>query len=96
MLELVQQHGCTVKRIRRSRNWLLTGKVAQLSELKETLRLGRGIWVAEAVDNALPKPTFNLAIVLQAKPAMTVNQLMAETGCTLIEARAAIDAAENF
>ncbi|MBL4832000.1 MAG: hypothetical protein JKY55_19230 [Aliivibrio sp.] len=96
MLELVQQHCCTVKRIRRSRNWLLTGEVALLSQLRDALRLGRGIWIAEAIDNALPKPTFNLALMLQANPVITVNQLMAETGCTLIEARCAIDAAENF
>ncbi len=67
-----------------------------MSQLRDILRLGRGIWIAEAMDNALPKPTFNLAQMLQANPAMTVNQLMAETGCTLIEARCAIDKAENF
>jgi len=96
MRELVEQHGCHLKRIRRSRNWLLVGKQHQLTALKEELCLKQSLWIVEAIDKALPKPSVNLVLIMQANPTMTVNQLMAETGCTVIEARYAIDTAEGF
>ena len=96
IIELVTQCGCNLKRIRRSRNWLLMGNQNQLTEISESLREGKTLWVAEAIDKALPKPTFNLTLIVKSTPEMTVNRLIAETGCTLIEARNAIDTAEGF
>ena len=96
MLEITSQHGCRLTRIRRSRNWLLVGKQDQLATMSDKLREKKTVWIAQAIDNALPKPTFNLALIIKSNPAMTVNQLMSETGCTLIEARSAIDTAEGF
>ncbi len=96
MIELAAQHCCSLKRIRRSKNWLLTGNQSQLVEISDKLRQKKALWIAEAIDKALPKPTFSLTLIMKSNPAMTVNRLMAETGCTLIEARCAIDTAEGF
>jgi len=92
MRAVVEQHGCHLKRIRRSKNWLLVGEQSQLVMMREQLPL----WVAEAIDKALPKPSVSLASIIQANPSMTVNRLMVETGCTLTEARVAIDVAEDL
>ncbi|MEH6453058.1 MAG: ribosome recycling factor family protein [Psychromonas sp.] len=96
MVELATQHCCSLKRIRRSKNWLLMGKQNQLIEISDKLRQKKTLWITEAIDKALPKPTFNLTFIMESNPEMTVNKLMAETGCTLIEARSAIDTAEGF
>lgn len=94
MLALFSEHGCKVKRIRRSRNWLLTGEQDQLLKISTKLQQQKSMWIAKAIDNALPKATISLAEVLRLHPTITVNQLMVETNCTLIEARHAIDVAE--
>jgi hypothetical protein len=94
MLALVNQHGCSLKRIRRSKNWSLTGEQNQLVELSEQLQQPKTIWIADAIQNALPKPSFDLTAIVLSNPDMTINRLIAETGCTLIEARVAIDKAE--
>ena len=96
IIELAAQHGCSLKRIRRSKNWSLTGNQAQLVAVSEQLKQGRTLWIAEAINKALPKPTFDLTAIVQANPDMTINRLIAETGCTLIEARAALDKAEGL
>ncbi|PKF62781.1 hypothetical protein CW745_04995 [Psychromonas sp. psych-6C06] len=94
--KIVQQHGGNLKRIRRSRNWQITGTDKQLTVLAEKLRAHGAKWVADAIEKALPNPTINFAHVLRDNPAITVNALMAKSGCTLTEARTAIDDAENF
>lgn len=96
IIELFTQHHCSVKRIRRSKNWQLTGTQAQLTELSDILQKDKTAWIADAIDKALPTPSFNLALIIKSTPTITVNQLMAKTGCSLVEARSAIDTAENF
>jgi hypothetical protein len=96
LIEIATEHGCRLNRIRRSKNWLLTGKQSQLAEMSKQLREPKTVWIIETIDKALPKPTFNLIEVLKSSPAMTVNQLIADTGCTITEARSAIDSAEGF
>lgn len=111
IIELVTQYNCRLKRIRRSKNWSLIGKQSQLIDLSKQLRqdnvecdntlldktkLDKQRWIADAIDKALPKPTFDLALIIQSNPDMTINRLIAETGCTLIEARHAIDLAEGL
>ena len=96
IIELAAQQGCSLKRIRRSKNWSLTGNQTQLVAVSEQLRQSKTVWIAEAINKALPKPTFDLTAIVQANPDMTINRLIAETGCTLIEARAALDKAEDL
>ena len=96
IIALVTLHGCSLKRIRRSKNWSLTGKQSQLVEVSEQLQQGKTIWITDAIRKGLPKPSFDLVAITLSTPDMTINRLIAETGCTLIEARIAIDKAEGL
>ena len=96
IIELVNQHGCSLKRIRRSKNWSITGKQIQLIEVSQQLQQPKTLWITDAIQKALPKPNFDLTTIALSNPDMTINRLIAETGCTLIEARVAIDKAEEL
>jgi hypothetical protein len=75
---------------------LLTGQQNQLVEVSEQLKQGKTKWISEAIGKVLPKPNFDLTAIALSNSGMTINRLIAETGCTLIEARIAIDKAENL
>ena len=88
--------GCQLKRVRRSRNWLLVAQEHQLVELKTMLTHEKDGWIAIAIDKVLPKPVVCLASQLAATPSMTVAQLVMESGCSMAEARRAIDEHEGL
>jgi len=104
IINIFTVNGCTIKRIRRSKNWLLTGKPEQLIEvnkhlqqhLTENIESKKVGWILEAIDKGLPKPSVDLVTLVRSNPDMTINRLIVETGCTLIEARIAIDKAEDL
>lgn len=99
------EHQCELKRIRRSRNWQLTGTPEQLAKVQE--------WCQRQGDDAfafvLKKlvPTLNqhqhwleplaerLCKVLRCNPQMTLAELMSLTDCSLVEAREARAAVEE-
>ncbi|KGY12554.1 hypothetical protein NM22_10285 [Vibrio tubiashii] len=91
VLSLAIENGCQLKRIRRSRNWQLIGEEQQLRAFMTRLDLDAHRWIVDAIDKALPKPIINLADLLTQTPNMTLNQLVAKSGCSLKEARQAID-----
>lgn len=96
ILALASQHQCILKRIRRSKNWLLIGNKSQVMEMSLHLREHNIFWIADAIDKALPKVPVNLELFLKLNPSMTVNQLIQVAGCSLIEARYTIDKAEGL
>ena len=96
IITIANIHACSLKRIRRSKNWALTGTHSQLVKISQTLRQQQILWIAETIDKILPKPMVNLTLIVKTNPAITVNQLMSKTGCSLVEARSAIDTAEGF
>jgi len=96
IIEISSQYGGSLKRIRRSRNWRLMATQSQLIAMSGQLRENNIIWVADAIDNTLPKQAFDLTLIIRSTPAITVNQLIVKSGCTLAEARTAIDSAEGF
>ena len=48
--------GCQLKRVRRSRNWLLVAQEHQLIEFKTMLTHEKDGWIVIAIDKVLPKP----------------------------------------
>ncbi|PME32032.1 hypothetical protein BCV39_05335 [Vibrio sp. 10N.286.55.E10] len=88
--------GCQLKRVRRSRNWLLVAQEDQLVEFKTMLTHEKDGWIVIAIDKVLPKPVVCLASLLAATPSMTVAQLVMESGCSMAEARRAIDEHEGL
>ena len=88
--------GCQLKRVRRSRNWMLVAQERQLVEFKTMLTHEKDGWIAIAIDKVLPKPVVCLASLLVATHSMTVAQLIMESGCSMAEARRAIDEHEGL
>ncbi|MFC5077909.1 Ribosome recycling factor [Vibrio thalassae] len=85
--------GCTLKRIRRSRHWLVTGRKEQLAAF--ALEAGVG-WISVAIEKVLVDYKSPIQQVLERNPEATIAELMHESGCTLVEARAAIDEHEGL
>jgi len=101
IIELATQQGCSLKRIRRSKNWLLIGNQKQLASVskhlqREAVSFEKTKWITKVIENALPKSSVDLALIIKSRPNITINQLIIETGCTSIEARAALDKAEDL
>lgn len=93
VLSCAADTGCTLKRIRRSRNWTLTGEATQLTQFALSANVG---WISVAIDKALADYKSPIQEVLEREPEITVSDLMYQSGCTLAEARAAIDEFEGL
>lgn len=96
VIKCANQHGCQLKRIRRSRHWQLSGHEQQLRSLIEALKDEDQQWIVAAIGKSLPEPDVDLSQILLSNPTMTVSQLVQETGCSMSEARVAIDQHEGF
>lgn len=93
--------GLQLKRIRRSRHWQLSGTEELLSAFNLTLQ-EPDFWVKAAIDKGLPiiepeeKSLDDLVLILTSQPSMTLTLLMEESGCSMIDARLAMDKFENL
>ena len=96
VISAIVANGCQVKRIRRSRHWLLNGEEQALRELKQHLVAEDTLWIVKAIEKALPTPVVDLSAIIAESPNITINQLVTQSGCSLSEARAAIDEFEGF
>ncbi|MCL9774916.1 ribosome recycling factor family protein [Vibrio methylphosphonaticus] len=93
LIELAGSLKCQLKRIRRSRNWTLIGQPQSLTRFALESDVG---WIAVAVDKVLAEYKSPIQQVLEKNPDVTVAELMHESGCTLKEARKAIDDHEGL
>ncbi len=91
--------GCALKRVRRSRNWQISGEAVDLkrflehikSEESEALRFVINkleVGLAAHQDKLEPQEAKLVRLVLQ-NPNVTLAELMAETNCTIAQARTA-------
>lgn len=96
--EMAVEHGCMLKRIRRSRNWQVEGSYFSLRSLISELAKGDSLKfqyvikkLSEAIANIEPPRTIEqqLADLVQKNPNITLNELVAETGCEISQARQA-------
>jgi len=95
---IAREHKCELKRIRRSRNWQLTGEANHLDEFAQHLKrldvVTEFPFVAQKVTEAsgpyqqasLPA---RLAELIINNPAITLSEMMEKTGCTIAQARLA-------
>lgn len=94
---LASQHGCILKRVRRSRNWVLEGMwqdvdafskaVPELRLAKENYFLSKITPVLRATKTETPQEM--LQRLIKAQPDLTVAELVDATGCELTEVRRA-------
>ncbi|KOO14332.1 hypothetical protein AKJ18_15145 [Vibrio xuii] len=96
VIQVMSEQDCQIKRIRRSRNWLLSGEEEALRQLKSQLTTEDTQWIVTAIDKTLPTPVVDLAVLIANSPNITINQLVAQSGCTISEARLAIDEFEDL
>lgn len=100
------QHQCELKRIRRSRNWQITGASADLTTLLTALqaeqnqafeylinKLKSGLL---ALNDKPESKAEQLASLIKQQPDITLNELMAATNCTMAEARVARFYSQDF
>ncbi|WP_286235243.1 ribosome recycling factor family protein [Thalassotalea sediminis] len=90
--------GCQLNRVGRSRNWQITGTAEQLNEVVQFIE-GSGEdswqWLAKKLKLETDKLSHEILLSIAKKNGgITVNELIAKTDCTVLEARKVIDELE--
>ncbi len=96
---LAAEKGCELKRIRRSRNWQISGEAMDLQRFSQHIKADESetlgfvinkmeVGLAAHQDKLEPLEAKLVRLVLQ-NPNMTLAELMAETNCTIAQARVA-------
>ncbi len=99
------EHRCTIKRVRRSRNWQCQGEPEDLLLLLRAIQASDIALAVASVTSKLEagiKPyrqetlSERLAQLVKKNPALTLAELMEKIGCTLVQARAAREEQEKW
>lgn len=94
------QNGCELKRVRRSRNWSITGQAIAIQsccgELKGQSDTAEFAFLIKKIDSGLLQHAdkleplgAKLVRLINQNPAITLGELMQQTQCTMSEARLA-------
>ncbi|MFB2640227.1 ribosome recycling factor family protein [Shewanella bicestrii] len=94
------QKGCELKRVRRSRNWSITGQAIAIQsccvELKAQSDTAEFAFMIKKIDSGLLQHAdkleplgAKLVRLINQNPAITLGELMQQTQCTMSEARLA-------
>ncbi|KZN44194.1 ribosome recycling factor family protein [Pseudoalteromonas luteoviolacea] len=94
---LIKSSGAKLSRKGRSRNWRLQGNWQQFEVIIQHAHMKdepSWQWVIEKLSTYKPKPKMEeLVSIVRLSPAITLQKLIAQTDCTLVEARKAFDIA---
>ncbi|WP_432453780.1 MULTISPECIES: ribosome recycling factor family protein [unclassified Agarivorans] len=92
-------YSCQIKRIRRSRNWLVTGEAPQLQQLSQALKQQQpsaSAYLIHKIEQGLQKygaqlepVAVKLQRLVQENHNITLAELMHLTDCSIAEARSA-------
>ena len=95
---LIREHGCTLNRIGRSRNWQLKGTTDQLElVINDIAQIDEASWqwLIKKLSSHIEYSTHESLLALAKRnPNITVNELMTKANCTLAQARQIIDELE--
>lgn len=95
---IAKQHNCELKRVRRSRNWQLIGEPQALKGLfdslnQQSLQVDFVLLKLKAFIETHAQPSESLEEklkrLLHSNSAITLTELMEQTGCSMSEARSA-------
>ncbi|MBB1268648.1 ribosome recycling factor family protein [Shewanella sp. SR44-3] len=96
---IAAQYDCELKRVRRSRNWLLLGEAMDVQSFCRVLKSQHSAAFAHLIGkidaallchgDKLEPLTAKLARLIAATPSITLGELMQITQCSLTEARLA-------
>ncbi|EPS0984435.1 ribosome recycling factor family protein [Vibrio vulnificus] len=100
------EHGCELKRVRRSRHWQISGEALALQAFYDQVRrleedsasyLVKKMQLALASHSEKLEPLEDkLQRLVMANPAITLAELMSQTHCSLSQARSARFSAEGL
>lgn len=93
IMQAAVQCGCELKRIRRSRHWQIAGEIAQLQRFAQLVATP---WISTKIDQACEKYRPAIVEILERNPDISVGELVQQSGCSVPDARAAIDKHEGF
>ncbi|MDR9829375.1 ribosome recycling factor family protein [Vibrio sp. FNV 38] len=95
--QLCSEHNCSLKRVRRSRNWQMTGPAPSIQRILETYIEQAGqqhCFFTKKVSEVLSQHQDKLeplekklVRILQSNPTMTLQELMSTTRCSILQAR---------
>ena len=95
---LMRNHGCTLNRIGRSRNWQLNATTEQLTHVIDDIIASdepSWQWLVKKLNGHVEYTTHeSLMNLAKRTPNITVNELMAKANCTIAQARQIIDELE--
>ncbi|OCQ23110.1 hypothetical protein A7985_03945 [Pseudoalteromonas luteoviolacea] len=95
---LIKSSGAKLSRKGRSRNWRLQGDWQQFEAIIESAHMKdepSWQWVIEKLNSYKPKPQMDdLVAIVKSNPVITLQKLIAQTDCTVVEARKAFDIAD--
>ena len=94
------KHDCELKRVRRSRNWSITGQAIAIqnccTEFKVDGETAEFTFMIKKIDSALLQHadkleplSAKLVRLINQNPAITLGELMQQTQCSITEARLA-------
>jgi Ribosome recycling factor len=87
--------GAFLSRKGRSRNWYLYANNRQILDIIALIQQSNEaswLWVAKNLgEHKRPLSDYELLELVRMNPSITVNQLMAESDCSLVQARKALD-----
>ncbi|CAM4030016.1 ribosome recycling factor family protein [Shewanella aquimarina] len=96
---LADDFGCSLKRVRRSRNWLLAGGAVDVQSFIQALKQCQPVMAPYLITkleagllphaDKLEPLEVKLVRMIRETPGITLGELMEQTQCTIIEARQA-------
>jgi hypothetical protein len=97
--EMALQHDCDLKRVRRSRNWAVSGEAIKIQQFSVTLKIENGDkfrYLIQKITTALLDHSdklepldAKLVRLITDNPNITLAELIHITDCTMTEARTA-------
>jgi len=96
----IRQQGCELKRIGRSRHWLLTANFEQLQSIIAFIDSSEEpswVWLTKLLRSEYQHLSYDeLFRIASTIDEVTINSLMAKTDCTIAQARKVIDELEGL
>lgn len=96
----IRKEGCELKRIGRSRHWLLTANFEQLRAIIDFIEAAdepSWLWVAKQLKSEYKHLTHDELLKIATKiEKVTINTLIARSDCTIAQARRVIDELEGL
>lgn len=96
----IREQGCELKRIGRSRNWLLKANFEQLQAIIEFIDISNEpswLWLTKLLKSQyMDLSHAELLRIASLMPKVTIASLIAKSGCTIAQARQIIDELEGL